>query len=377
MRRIVMKLIKILIILFLCTGCIVSEEEKYGTEKKVSDIKKVSFVAVGDNIMHDQLINEAKINDTYDFSPYYASIKPYIETADLAFVNQETILGGEDKGYSGYPLFNTPDELAKTLSDVGFDIVNGATNHAIDQGESGITHSINVFKKYNHITYIGLRDSDIPVIEKNGIKIAFLSYNQFINYDKQTDSLKAFNKEIMQQDVENAKEISDVIIVSCHYGIENSIELGKKQQEYSQYLADLGVNVIIGTHSHTLQPVTWLKGKEGNKTLVAYSLGNFISGMLDEESQLGGMLSFDIMKDENIISIENATLTPLVNHYRTTSLVNIIGSRYGFQVYRLKDYTSSLENEHGLNGYQGISISIEEMKQKVKDRVKDGINIDM
>lgn len=372
-----MKLIKILIILFLCTGCIVSEEEKYGTEKKVSDIKKVSFVAVGDNIMHDQLINEAKINDTYDFSPYYASIKPYIETADLAFVNQETILGGEEKGYSGYPLFNTPDELAKTLSDVGFDIVNGATNHAIDQGESGITHSINVFKKYNHITYIGLRDSDIPVIEKNGIKIAFLSYNQFINYDKQTDSLKAFNKEIMQQDVENAKEISDVIIVSCHYGIENSIELGKKQQEYSQYLADLGVNVIIGTHSHTLQPVTWLKGKEGNKTLVAYSLGNFISGMLDEESQLGGMLSFDIMKDENIISIENATLTPLVNHYRTTSLVNIIGSRYGFQVYRLKDYTSSLENEHGLNGYQGISISIEEMKQKVKDRVKDGINIDM
>lgn len=373
-----MKYIKILLTLFLLTGCIVSEEEKYGKQElPQSNNNKVSFIAVGDNIMHEQLIKEAKKDNTYDFTPYYSEVRQYIEKADLAFVNQETILGGKDKGYTGYPLFNTPDEMAKCLSDIGFDIVNGGTNHAIDQGESGITHSLSVFKQYDNLTYIGLRQEDIPVVEKNGIRIAFLSYNQFINFEEETDSLRQFNEDFIKQDVENAKEISDVIIASCHYGIENSTKLGDKQQRYSQLLADLGVDVILGTHSHTLQPVKWIEGKEGNKTLVAYSLGNFISGMLDEECQLGGMLSFDIVEENNSFSIENATLTPLMNHYKTKSIANIWESRYDFKVYRLKDYTDALASEHGLNGYEGIKISLEKMKQKVKDRVQEGIHIDM
>ena len=368
-----MRYCKILLALLLLSGCVVNDNK----ELEKPSVNTVSFVAVGDNIMHEQLIEKAKVNNTYDFTPYYDNIRSYIESADLAFVNQETILGGKDKGYSGYPLFNTPDEMAKCLSDVGFDIVNGGNNHAIDKGESGITHSLNIFNQYDNLTYIGLRQDDIPVVEKNGIRIAFLSYNQFINYDDKTDSLRQFDEEVMRQDVENAKEISDIIIASCHYGIENSTKLGEKQQEYTQYLADLGVDVIIGTHSHTLQPVKWIEGKEGNKTLVAYSLGNFISGMLEEDCQLGGMLSFDILKEGNIISIDNVVLTPLVNHYKTTSIANIIGSRYDFSVYRLKDYTQDLASQHGLNGYEGIRITLDELKRKVKETIKDDIEIDM
>lgn len=375
-----MKIWKWLIVCLLISGCHSTKEKE---EVKVeNDEQKVSMVAVGDNLMHQRLLDVAYQEGTYDFSSYYANIQSFIQKADLAFVNQETILGGESLGYSGYPLFNTPDEMAQTLSDVGFDIINGATNHSFDKGEKAIQHSIELFKSFDHMTYIGLYDSQeardtVQVVEKNGIRIAFLSYNQLTNGNNVPHSYtyNPFDKNLMKQDVENAKEVSDVIVVSCHFGNEYETTPNDFQKEYAQYLTDLGVDVIIGTHTHTLQPVEWLEGTDGHRTLVAYSLGNFVSGMMEEETQLGGMLSFDLVKKDNQISIENATITPLANHYTVDNLQNAYETRNHFTVYRLKDYTEELSSQHGLNGYEGITISKEKMVQKVKERMGQSTDI--
>lgn len=358
-------------------GCQVEEED---TLKE----QRISFVAVGDNLMHQKLLDEAKKEDGYDFLDYYENIQPYIEQADLAFVNQETILGGDELGASGYPRFNTPDIMAANLHDVGFDIVNGATNHALDMGEAALLHSINVFKQYDDMSYIGLYDSqqmrdNIVVLEQNGIKVALLSYNQYTNgFDlPHSYSMNLFDEQLIQQDVENAKEISDFVIVSCHWGEEYDVEPNEFQKQYALLLADLGVDVVIGTHSHTLQPIEIVEGKSGYRTLVAYSLGNFISGMMEEETQLGGMLSFDLVKTQNECTIENVTLTPLVNHYEIDDLAHAYDTRHDFTVYRLKDYSEEMSQSHGLNGYEGIVISTERMKQKVLERISSGISIDM
>lgn len=362
-------------------GC--SKEKPQEVKPEVKD-NKVSFVAVGDNLMHQQLLDEAKIENGYDFSQYYTNIKPYIEKYDLAFVNQETILGGDDLKATGYPNFNTPEIMAKNLHDVGFNIVNGATNHSLDKGGKALLNSINVFQQYPDMKYIGLYESKeardtISVIEQNGIKIALLSYNQLTNGHKMpaSYSMNLFDEQQMLQDVENAKEISDFVVVSCHWGNEYDLEANQFQKKYAKLLADAGVDVILGTHSHTLQPIEWVEGKDGHKTLVAYSLGNFVSGMMEEETQLEGMLTFDLKKEDNQCSIENVTLTPLINHYEITNLKDAYGTRQNFTVYRLKDYSEEMSKTHGLNGYEGIVISTKRMKEKVQKRITSGIKIDM
>jgi len=368
----------ILCVLLVIGGC-----QKYLPQETL-DERRVSFIAVGDNLMHQKLLDEAKTAEGYDFMKYYVNVQDDIQKADLAFVNQETILGGEQFGVQGYPRFNTPDIMAQNLHDVGFNIVNGATNHALDQGEVALLHSLSVFQQYDDMVYLGLYDSqkkrdEIEVIEKNGMKIAFLSYNQLTNGHSlpHTYNMNLFDRELIQRDVENAKEISDFIVVSCHWGNEYDLSPNNFQREYALFMADLGVDVIIGTHPHTLQPIEYIEGHDGHRTLVAYSLGNFVSGMMEEDTQLEGMLSFDFVERENMYSIENVTLTPLVNHYEIDDLTQAYETRHGFTVYRLKDYSEALSQKHGLNGYLDIEISIHKMKDRVRETITSGINVEM
>ena len=367
------KILSIMMCAFLLTGCFGSKEPV--VEEKPKE-ESVSFVAVGDNLMYEKLLQEAKTEEGYDFTPFYNNIKSSIQSADVAFVNQETILGGDHLKAKGYPNFNTPEIMAKNLQDVGFDVVNGATNHSLDQGGKALKNSIEVFKHYPDLTYLGLYESKedrdtIRVMEKNGIKIAWLSYNQMNNGHKMPNSycLNLFDEDVIKKDVQKAKEISDCVIVSCHWGNEYETTANSFQKKYAKLFADLGVDVVLGTHSHTLQPVEWVEGKDGHRTLVAYSLGNFVSGMMEEETQLEGMLSFDVKKKDGQCVVENVLLTPMVNHYEISNLKDAYGTRHGFTVYKLDEYSEGLASQHGLNGYQGISIDVNRMQNKVKDRI--------
>lgn len=382
-----MKKIGIFVIFcLLFTGC---TKEKSKKEPKKESNNEVSFVAVGDNLVHERVYQVADLQDgkedgVYDFLPNYKNIQSYIKNADLSYINQETLIGGDDLGISGYPSFNTPEQMAEVLHTLGFDIVNGASNHTLDKGYQAIKNSIDIFDQYPDITYVGVNNSKemqetIPVIKKNGIRFAILSYNEFNNNTNMPNDycINMFDKEKIIQDVENAKEISDVILVSAHWGKEYSFEPTEFQKEYAQLFADLGVDIVIGTHSHTIQPVEWIEGEEGNKTLVAYSLGNFVHGMLEEETQLGGMLKLNFVKDKdsNDVEIKNVVFVPLVNYY-TGNPNNIMETRDNFSVYPLKDFTEKLASSHGLNGYEGITITIDKLKQKVEDVIQGKVDVD-
>ena len=315
---------------------------------------RVSFVAVGDNLPEIEMAAyaDAQAGETddgdYDYTPIYAPIRDYVQAADLAYVKQETHLGGDDIGPKGYPSFNTTDRMADAIVDTGFDIVGSASNHSYDWGYFGANdHSREVWNA-QPVAFAGTASSaeeaeKIATVERNGITFALLDYTYGVNGYDQEDlpdyAVSYMDKDRIEADVARAKELADVVLVAMHWGTENLMEADDTQRDYAQFLADLGVDVVLGSHPHVIGPMTWLTGEGGNQTLVAYSLGNFTSSHEAPhiQNELEGMLSCDFVKEEDgEVRIENVTWVPLVMHTDGTS----------FAVYALKDYTAELAAAH-------------------------------
>lgn len=354
-------------------------EKNTGTkqETKTSETTVVSFMGVGDNLIHETVYNDALQDDgTYDFSKMYTNLKKDAKESDIAFINQETVLGGESLGLSGYPTFNSPTEIAKNLEKAGFNLANLATNHCLDRGEQGIANELEAFSNTNIVTD-GVYTSQeafnaIPTFKKKGITFSFLAYTYGTNgiapdYDYNVSYL---DDDQIKSDVQKAKEISDVVIVSAHWGDENTFEPNDLQKHYAQLFADCGVDVVIGTHPHTIQPVKWIKGNSGNKMLCVYSLGNFIGGMLTTDNAIGGEIKFDFVKKNDKITIENVKWIPTVIHFEGNQ-DNIIEVRYNYKAYKLSQYSDKLAKKHVLNGYDGNVVNIKYITNKTKEVIDE------
>lgn len=333
----------------------------------------VSFVAVGDNIIHENVYQYAYKqgnNEMYNFKPCYQNIKEYISNHDLAYVNQETLIAGDQYGIRGYPNFNSPEALINDLEDTGFNMVSSATNHSMDLEKDALIASSRIWKQHSNILFSGLYENQedrqtTKVIEKNGIRFSFLAYtfgvNESTNYKSIQRQLKTYpyilgqlDKEQIKEDVTKAKAESDVVIVAVHWGKEGHSEISDLQHEYANYFASLGVDVVIGNHPHLIQPIEKI-----DHTLVVYSLGNFLSTMKDAYNQLEGMISFNFVKKENEISIENIQYIPLINHFNDDIVT----------IYPLKDYTDQLCNQHSILKDQNDIIN--EFKKYVKQVINN------
>ncbi|MDE1549518.1 CapA family protein [Jeotgalibaca caeni] len=327
---------------------------------------RISFVGVGDNLIHDSIYRAMEQPDgSYDFSPIYEGLAEAVGNADLAFLNQETILAGPEYPYSGYPAFNTPEEMATDMYELGFDLINGATNHTLDYDVPGAINAIEVWSQFNDLIFTGayLSEEDrntVRTIERNGVVFSFLAYTYGTNgIMPDTDwRVSYFDEAKIREDVAKAKEVSDVVIVSAHWGDENTPVINEFQDTYAQLFADLEVDVVIGTHPHIIQPIEWRTGVNGNEMLVVYSLGNLIAHSLEDFNTLGGMISFDFVVNEEETRLENVQFRPTVSHY-SAKLEDIEGTRRDFKIYYLDEYTPELAAQHGLNGYNGIVISPE------------------
>jgi poly-gamma-glutamate synthesis protein (capsule biosynthesis protein) len=358
-------------------GCVdepdtVSEVASAGAASEQNDAvseneeeKVISFIGVGDNLIHDSIFRDAELADgTYDFKFIYENVAEDIEEADIAFLNQETISAGDGYTYSGYPAFNTPPEIAQDMNDLGFDLVNGATNHALDYDYPGALNSLAVWNEQENVIYTGIYESqanrdEIRTIEREGVTFSFLTYTYGTNGIQPDTSYRVayFDEEQIRQDVANAKNVSDVVIVSAHWGDENTQEVNEMQRTYAQLFADLEVDVVIGTHPHILQPIEWVTGANQNQTLVVYSLGNFIAHSLTDYNTLGGMVTFDfIVADDDKVTVENVQFEPTVSHY-VADPGNVENTRRDFKIYKLEDYSEELASGHGLNGYEGLEIT--------------------
>lgn len=350
------------------------------------DETRIHIVAAGDNIAHDSVIATARTDATggseYDFSKIYAGIKSIVNRADLAFVNQEAPVGGKELGIAGYPNFNAPNEMVEGLMDIGFDVFNLANNHMLDKGEKGYANTIEYFDTLAVLSIGGYKKSDydnVRVLDVKGVKIAFLSYTTLVNYGHANDLpsgseyiIPYANNEDITRQVTLAKEAADVIIVSMHWGDENVFGVTSQQQKYATLCADLGVDVVLGHHSHVVGGIEYLEGKNGGKTLVAYSLGNLCSTMLYARNMVGELLSFDIVKTADGISIENAVVDPVISHYKTDTSKKDnqnLHVRYESRVYLMKDYTEAMALEHGSQNWGAFSLDT--LKKFVTDTVSE------
>ena len=283
-------------------------EEKEEKEEIIDKKNSLSLVMVGDVLIHEAVFKDALTSDgTYDFNSMFEYVKPILDGYDLKYCNQESIIGGKSLGISGYPNFNSPDEIGDTVVDLGFNLVGLANNHAFDKGESAINYSVNYWKKYDDVITAGsyLSDADrndLKIYEKNGIKYAFLAYTTSLNGNKLSKDylVNLYDKDKVKIDIEKVSS-ADLIIVAMHWGNEYTNTPTNSQKEIAEYLANLGVDLIIGTHPHVVQPITYI-----GDTLVIYSLGNFISNQLviDINPAIGLLVGLDVIKEDDRIKFD-------------------------------------------------------------------------
>ncbi|MBR2246831.1 MAG: CapA family protein [Bacilli bacterium] len=306
------KVFLVLSILLIATGIFLetsgfSKNTKKEPKKVVSKTKakdyEIKLFMVGDALIHSAVYTDAKGSDgSYDFKPMLDRIKPISSKYDLAYYNQETVLGGTELGLSNYPRFNSPYEVGDAFIDAGFDLVSLATNHTMDKNEEGVLNSVKYWKKHKKVVTSGQWDSKeerdkVRIYKKNGIKYAFISYTTWTNGLETPEGKEYLNNvysdEKAKEDIEKVRDKVDVVIVAMHWGTEYSLGVSEEQTKIANHLSDLGVDLIIGAHPHVVEPVEYIND---NKTFVIYSLGNFISDQEGTERLTGLMMEVTIKK---------------------------------------------------------------------------------
>ena len=293
-----------------------NKTENKNNNIKENEVYKINLIATGDGLIHNAVYSSYEQSDgSYDFSGALKYVKDIVKNYDIAYYNQETPFAGGEP--SGYPRFSTPSEFGDAMIDAGFNMISLATNHTYDKGENGVLNFYNYFKGKKDIVYNGIADSfesrnNFIIGEKNNITYSMLSYTTSTNGLNAPSGkeylVNVYDKEQVKEDILSLRDKVDVLIVAMHWGVEYASEPNNSQIEIAEYLADLGVDIIIGTHPHVLQPITKI-----DDTIVMYSLGNFISnqyGTDDYNKLIGFMATLDITKtvspdNEVTIDIDN------------------------------------------------------------------------
>lgn len=340
-KRVYLYLLAILVVLSvgssIVSGAVYFMRPKQETVKQETETKiepkeekgssSFTFAGVGDNLIHQAIFSQYEMGVTdYDFKEDYALMKPYIEAADLSFINQETICAGEAFGLSHYPQFNGPTQILDAVADTGFDWMAASSNHSLDKGSDALLAELNyLHENYPDISVTGAYRSEEEsnqyiVREVNGIKVGLLGYTYGLNGIPLPEDMpwlvELINEDQIQKDMEALSKISDVQIVSMHWGTEYHTEIEAEQQAMAQKMNEWGVEVIIGTHPHVIKPAEIIQG-EKQDTLCYYSLGNFLSAQDTNEGMVGGMASFTLQYDFDTqeTSFKDVKFTPTVMYY--------------------------------------------------------------
>ncbi|MBX3008449.1 MAG: CapA family protein [Melioribacteraceae bacterium] len=289
--------------------------------QRADSLTVINLSFVGDLMCHSPQFESAMLGkDSFDFKPLFNSIKPFLESADVTFGNLETVTAGKSKKYTGYPMFNSPDEYIEALKYAGFDVLFTSNNHSADRGDFGVLRTIDILKK-NNIHPIGTfnseRDRDsIRIINVKGINLALLAYTYGLNgnvvskkfYVNQIDTL------LIKKDINRSRELkADVILVYFHFGNEYERKPSEYQKEIVSKAIHYGADLIIGSHPHVIQGASYFKGNGKLQTgFVAYSLGNFISNQRWRYSDAGVIINLRLRKDniEGSIKVDNFNFTP-------------------------------------------------------------------
>ena len=347
------------------------KEIKEEVKDPVVEESELSLIMVGDCLIHGAIYLDAQEGNTYNFYKMIDKIKPIISKYDLAFYNQESILGGTSLGLSSYPRFNAPQEVGDAFLDAGFNLVSFANNHALDMGEKGILSSLNYWKDKQEKgimtagSYSSFEERDKNVImEKNGIKYTLLSYTTTTNglpVPKGKEYLvNVYNYEQAKKDIERLRDKVDLLMVAMHWGEEYTHTPVEEQKQIANELAMLGVDIIIGHHPHVIQPIDFI-----DKTMVIYSLGNFIASQKGAiEKHTGLMASVTVHKKTVDGKSEITLLNPTAELEYVYSIRSGENSRYGYELYPYQEL-----NDNILKGYKDYYKKFIDIVRKYSDKI--------
>lgn len=361
---------------------IVPEPEPEPEPEPVFEEYDITLMAVGDNLMHMGIVYTGKMQDgTYDYSVLFEGISDFLDVADIKIINQETILGGNELGFSGYPYFNSPTEVGDAIAEAGFNVVLHASNHSADQQIGGLQSCATFWETYPEVLVTGIyaeeaEEREVPLLTIGDITFAVLNYtygpnmevlpssiqghlDMLCNWDESTGRIDftAINPQVLT-DIEEASEIADIVIVCPHWGTEYTTKPSGYQQKFAEQMTQAGADVIIGTHPHVVQPVEWIESENGNRALCYYSLGNYVSTQKEALCMLEAMawVTFTVKEDGVVISEESTGVFPMVCHYNSppTRLE---------KVYLLEQYTKEDAARHGIRNYGGVNLVFEDLQQ--------------
>lgn len=322
--------------------------------KQKSKENELDLVMAGDVLLHTRLAYWSEDGKGgYDFNPIFKLIKPIIKKADLAIVNQETILGGKELGVSGYPTFNGPYELGDAIANAGFDVVLQSNNHSLDRGKQGIYNCLNFWKKYPKIKTVGINTSEaqkkkLCIYKKNGIKVAILNYtygtNGILLPSGMPYAVNYLVKDEVINDIKRAEKEADFTIVCPHWGTEYYRGITDYQKTWSKIFVENGVDLVLGCHPHVIEPIRYVTDKKtGHKMLVYYSLGNFVNSTMSDgrvgDRYVGGLAKVKLKRGaDNKVRIAKYGVKATVMHNG--------GTRFGSSVYPLTQYTEELAKKN-------------------------------
>lgn len=325
------------------------------------------FTGVGDNLLHDRLFTtfEEKYGNR-EFLKQYDALVPYLEKSNLNYINLETLLAGNAYGFSGYPAFNGPSEYFDALAKAGFNWISAASNHTLDMGDQAVKDELAYAREHvPNVSVTGIHDSqenaDTPVVrEINGIKVglATFTFGQNANawpadgwlIDAYRNPDYSINYDLLDARLDALNAASDVQIISVHWGTEYETVPNEEQKTLAAYFHSKGVEAVIGTHPHVIQPVEMIHD-ENQETLVYYSLGNLLSGQDTNDRMVGGMASFQLNYDPETqkASFEDVRFIP------TVTLINDAADEFGVTVY--DDYTDEQGTTHYITTQKGLDMS--------------------
>ena len=322
-------------------------------------VETVRFSATGDNLIHSKIYQQAAaraVGDAaYSFDYCYANLVPFYSDFDVNWINQETLCTDE-LAPSTYPCFSTPGDCARALYRAGFRVFSLSNNHTYDKGASGIAATLRFWASMPaDVVTTGLWRGEadygtIPLHTVNGVTIAYLSYTEHTNGIPRSSAMEAnvlytSQTDVIEQQVRQAAELADFVVVGTHWGVEDSHTITGAQRTLAQQLADWGADVIVGTHPHVLQNAGWLTAEDGRRVFAAYSLGNFLSTQSKKDQLIGAILTLRLQKTtspDGTVQLEvlDPQLHPTVTHYGA--------GKSDVRTYLYRDYTPELAAAHGV-----------------------------
>ena len=328
------------------------------TTQTGSAASELTLYAVGDVLLHQNVYGSGMFEDgSRNYDHLFAHVKADIEPADIAVVEQETILAGESFGFQGFPTFNGPQEVIDAEVAAGFDVAIHANNHAMDQGLAGIQSELAYWREhYPQITVTGIYDNEadyerVSIVEKNGRRVAILSYTATTNGIALPDgapwAVRMLSESRIEQDVALAREAgADVIVAFPHCGTEYAEAADSVQRYWAGLLADQGADAVICDHPHVIQPFEWLDASDGRRVPCFWSTGNFVSGQLLKETMVEGMAKLTFAFGDDGAQVKACGMEILVDHKAEGT---------NFSVYPLRDYTEELASQNLIRYCDGCS----------------------